>query len=211
MSRWGQPLFCTLELNRMLLPREMIGYLSRQIVKRLAPKSIDAANPPAVTETINLVITQELEAEDKLNDEVRELLSQYADYMRQEGIPYSEMFRKIKNQLVIKNKIVRASGRDSNDSMKLSRDKVTDLSHKIVGELKKSREIRIKRPDNEMRLDIVKGFTEVLLAEDKADRDARAKVRSMKKDIPEGSEEFDLLQKRYYGEELKKLGIDFNA
>ena len=195
----------------MLLPREMIGYLSRQIVKRLAPKSIDAANPPAVMETINLVITQELEAEDKLNDEVRELLSQYADYMRQEGIPYSEMFRKIKNQLVIKNKIVRASGRDSNDSMKLSRDKVTDLSHKIVSELKKSREIRVKRPDNEMRLDIVKGFTEVLLAEDKADRDARAKVRSMKKDIPEGSEEFDLLQKRYYGEELKKLGIDFNA
>ncbi len=195
----------------MLLPREMIGYLSRQIVKRLAPKSIDAANPPAVMETINLVITQELEAEDKLNDEVRELLSQYADYMRQEGIPYSEMFRKIKNQLVIKNKIVRASGRDSNDSMKLSRDKVTDLSHKIVAELKKSREIRVKRPDNEMRLDIVKGFTEVLLAEDKADRDARAKVRSMKKDIPEGSEEFDLLQKRYYGEELKKLGIDFNA
>ena len=52
----------------------MIGYLSRQLVKRLAPKSIDAANPPAVTETINLVITQELEAEDKLNDEVRELL-----------------------------------------------------------------------------------------------------------------------------------------
>ena len=95
--------------------------------------------------------------------------------------------------------------------MKLSRDKVTDLSHKIVSELKKSREIRVKRPDNEMRLDIVKGFTEVLLAEDKADRDARAKVRSMKKDIPEGSEEFDLLQKRYYGEELKKLGIDFNA
>jgi len=195
----------------MLLPREMIGYLSRQVVKRLAAKSIDAANPPAVTETITLVITQELEAEDKLNDEVRELLSQYADYMRQEGIPYSEMFRKIKNQLVIKHKIVRASGRDSNDSMKLSRDKVTDLSHKIVAELKKSREIRIKRPDNEMRLEIVKGFTEVLMAEDKCDRDARAKVRSQKKEIPEGSEEFDLLQKRYYGEELKKLGIDFSA
>ena len=189
----------------------MIGYLSRQLVKRLAPKSIDAANPPAVTETITTVITRELEAEDKLNDEVRELLSQYSDYMRQEGIPYSEMFRKIKNQLVIKNKIVRASGRDSNDNMKLSRDKVTDLSHKIVAELKKSREIRVKRPDNEMRLDIVKGFTEVLLAEEKADRDARAKVRSLKKDIPEGSEEFDLLQKKFYSEELRKLGIDFNA
>jgi hypothetical protein len=40
------------------------------------------------------------------------------------------------------------------------------------------------------------------------DRLSREKVRSQKRDIPEGSEEWDLLQKRYYAEELKKLGID---
>jgi hypothetical protein len=32
----------------------------------------------------------------------------------------------------------------------------------------------------------------------------------MKRDIPEGSEEWDILQKRYYAEELKKYGIDPN-
>ena len=44
--------------------------------------------------------------------------------------------------------------------------------------------------------------------EEKADRASRDNVRRMKKDIPEGSEEWDILQKRFYGEELKKFGID---
>jgi len=51
-------------------------------------------------------------------------------------------------------------------------------------------------------------MTEILLAEEKVDRAARQKIRSQKRDIPEGTEEWDLLHKRYYSEELKKLGID---
>ncbi|MBY0372720.1 MAG: DUF507 family protein [Bryobacteraceae bacterium] len=195
----------------MLLAKELVGYLSRQLVKRLAPKSIDAVNPAGTAELIQKIITDELEIEDKLNEEVRELLGQYSDYMRQESISYQEMFRKIKNQMVQKRKIIRASGRDTNDNMKLSRDKITDLSHKILSALKKSREVRVKKAENDIRLDIVAGFTELLLTEEKVDRDARAKVRSIKRDIPEGSEEFELLQKRYYAEELKKLGIELNS
>ena len=41
-----------------------------------------------------------------------------------------------------------------------------------------------------------------------ADRASRDKVRSIKRDISEGSEEWDILQKRYYADELKKFGID---
>ena len=51
-------------------------------------------------------------------------------------------------------------------------------------------------------------YTEILQVEEKADRAARDKVRSIKRDISEGSEEWDILQKRYYAEELKKFGID---
>jgi hypothetical protein len=51
-------------------------------------------------------------------------------------------------------------------------------------------------------------MTDVLLTEEKVDRAARLKVRSQKREIPEGTEEWDLLHKRYYAEELKKLGID---
>jgi hypothetical protein len=192
----------------MLLPRDFVAYLSRQIVRRLAPGAIETPSPEKITELVNNLIAEELDAEDRLNDEVRDILEQYSDYMRREGVSYQDMFRKAKNQLIQQRKIVRASGRDTGDAMKLSRDKITDISHKLVVVLKKSRDLRMKKDVNDVRLEIVKAFTEILQVEEKADRAARDKVRSMKRDIPEGSEEWDILQKRYYGEELKKYGID---
>src|ERR1700749_2455830 len=119
----------------MLLAREFIGYLSRQLVRRLSPGVIDTSNLSAAAEVISQTIAEDLSTEDKLNDEVRELLDQYSDYMRREGVSYQEMFRRIKNQLMSQRKIIRASGRDTGDAMKLSRDKVNDLSHKIVTNL----------------------------------------------------------------------------
>jgi len=110
-----------------------------------------------------------------------------------------------------KRKIVRASGRDTGDNMKLSRDKITQISHKIMTELKKTREVRIRKDANEIRLAVVKAISEILLVEERAERAARDKIRSQKRDIPEGSEEWDLLHHRYYAEELKKLGIDLNS
>jgi len=118
------------------------------------------------------------------------------------------MFRRIKNTLVAQRKVVRASGRDTGDHMKLSRDKITDISHKLVTTLRKSRELRFKKDPNDVRLEIVRAITDLLAVEEKVDRTSRDKIRSQKKEIPEGSEEWDLLQKRYYAEELKKFGID---
>jgi hypothetical protein len=192
----------------MLLPREFVSYLSRQIVRRLTPGTVETHSPDKVAELVGSIITEELNAEDKLNDEVRDLLEQYSDYMRKEGVSYQDMFRKIKNTMVQQRKIVRASGRDTGDQMKLSRDKITDISHKLIGAIRKSRDVRLKKDMNDARLEIVKAFTEILQVEEKADRASRDKVRSVKRDIPEGSEEWDILQKRYYAEELKKFGID---
>jgi len=192
----------------MLLAREFVSYLSRQIVRKITPQILETPNPQGIAEVIDNIITEELATEDRLNDEVRDILGQYSEYMRREGVSYQEMFRKIKNTLIAQRKVVRASGRDSGDQMKLSRDKVTDMSHKIVAALRKSREVRVKKDPNEVRLEIVRALTELLTAEEKVDRTARDKVRSQKREIPEGSEEWDLLHKRYYAEELKKLGID---
>ena len=193
----------------MLLAREFVTYLSRRLVRRLAPQIIETTTPDVVAEKIAEVIADELAVEDRLNDEVRDLLSQYSEYMRREGVSYQEMFRRIKNTLISQRKVIRASGRDSGDAMKLSRDKVSDISHKIVDMLRRSRELRLKDKDpNNVRLEIVRNMTELLVAEEKVDRTARLKIRSQKREIPEGTEEWDLLHKRYYSEELKKFGID---
>jgi hypothetical protein len=191
----------------MLLAKEFVSYIARQIVQQITPQMIETADPAAAAEMIGNLITEELMAEDRLNDEVREMLSQYSEYMRREGVSYQEMFRKIKNTLIAQRKMVRAAGRDTGDHMKLSRDKITDVSHKLMEMLKKSRSFRLKKPENDVRLAIVKLITETLQTEEKVDRAARQKVRTHKKEMIEGSDEWALLHRRYYAEELKKMGI----
>ena len=192
----------------MLLAREFIGYLSRQLVQRLAPRVIETSDPQLAADHIEYSIEEDLSVEDKLNDEVRDILDKYSEQMRRDGVSYQDMFRKIKNTLITQRKVIRAAGRDSGDHMKLSRDKINDISHKIVAELRKSRDFRVKRQPNDVRLELVKVVTDLLVTEEKVDRAARTKIRTQKRDIPEGTEEWDLLHKRYYAEELKKLGID---
>ena len=101
----------------MLLAREFVSYLSRQIVRKLAPGILETANPQGVADIVAAVITDELQEEDRLNEEVREILGQYQDYMRREGVSYQEMFRRTKNTLIAQRKVIRASGRDTGDAM----------------------------------------------------------------------------------------------
>ncbi|MEK7405005.1 MAG: DUF507 family protein [Acidobacteriota bacterium] len=194
----------------MLIAREFINYLARQLVRRLSPQMIETTQPQAVAELMAGVITEELMVEDRLNDEVREILSEYSEYMRRQGVSYQEMFRRIKNTLIAQRKVIRASGRDTGDQMKLSRDKIIDISHKLLTGLRKARQARLKKDQNEIRLEMVRAITDLLALENKVDRAARQKIRSQKREIPEGSEEWDLLLRRYYAEGMKKLGIELS-
>jgi uncharacterized protein len=195
----------------MLLAREFIAYMARELVHRLSPSMFDASNSALAAPVIALVIEEDLSIEDRLNDEVRDLLDDYSEYMRRENVSYQEMFRRVKNQLLAQRKVIRAAGRDTGDQMKLSRDKINDLSHKIVSAMKKSREFRLRRDTNELRLAIVREITELLKLEDRVDHAARLKIKSQKREITEGGEEYDVLHRRYYAEELKKLGINLQS
>jgi len=195
----------------MLLARELVDYISREIVKRMSPLWIESTDSYLAAEFIAGIIETDLAVEDQLNDEVREVLSQYSEYMRREGVSYQDMFRRIKNTLITQRKVIRAAGRDSGDPMKLSRDKINDLSHKVVAALRKSRDFRLKRDPNDVRLELVKIITDLLQTEEKVDSAARTKIRTQKREISEGTEEWDLLHRRYYAEELKKLGIDLSG
>src|ERR1700749_338701 len=106
----------------MLLAREFIAYMSRELVNRLSPGFFETSNPAVAAGAISQIVEEDLSIEDKLNDEVRELLEQYSDYMRRENVSYQDMFRKVKNQLLAQRKVIRAAGRDTGDPMKLSRD-----------------------------------------------------------------------------------------
>ncbi len=91
----------------MIYSKEYVGYLARQIVKRLKEgEFIDIPNPDAVVERVNAAMFDELSLEDRINEEVRAILEAFSDEARQMGADYQEAFKKIKMQLVRKYKAV---------------------------------------------------------------------------------------------------------
>ena len=91
----------------MLLSREYVGYLARQISQKLVSgEFIETKNVNRVSEALNTALLEELQLEDRINDEVRLILEQYQDEMRRAGASYQEMFKKVKGELVRKYKAV---------------------------------------------------------------------------------------------------------
>ncbi len=91
----------------MLLSKEYVGYLAREVTKKLiAAKAIETSAVPKVTERVHAALLDELTLEDRINDEVRVILEAYAEEMNKTGANYQEMFRKVKSELVRKYKAV---------------------------------------------------------------------------------------------------------
>ncbi len=91
----------------MLLSKEYVGYLARQITEKLiAGDFIDTKDVGLVAGALNNALLEELQLEDRINDEVRLILEQYQDEMSRAGASYQEMFKKVKGELVRKYKAV---------------------------------------------------------------------------------------------------------
>ena len=89
--------------------------------------------------------------------------------------------------------------------MRLSREKINRLSHLVTEELVKLDDVEFVEDRNTIRLEIVKIINEELKKEEAIDTEAKRKIESMKKSIPEGSLEWEILYRKYYTEEVKKL------
>ena len=91
----------------MLLSRDFVGYMASEVVKRLiSAQMIEARAPDALTQRVRQAMLEELTVEDRLNEEVRQILSQYADQMRRTGASYQEMYKKVKAQLARERKLI---------------------------------------------------------------------------------------------------------
>jgi hypothetical protein len=91
----------------MLLSKEYVGFLAREVTKKLiAGAFIETKNNAAVGERVHQALLEELSLEDRINDEVRVILEAYSEEMRRSGANYQEMFRKVKTELVRKYKAV---------------------------------------------------------------------------------------------------------
>jgi hypothetical protein len=91
--------------------------------------------------------------------------------------------------------------------MRLSREKIVRISHQIVELLVQSNEVEFIEDRDTIRQHMVQTMTNVLRDEEKLEQEVRKRITSQKKEILEGSEEWDVLFRKYYSEELRRAGI----
>ena len=91
--------------------------------------------------------------------------------------------------------------------MRLSRDKMNKLAHTVTDALAEMNNVDFVEDRNSVRLEVRRILEELLKAEARIDAAARQKIESQKRTILEGTQEWDILYRKYYNEEVKKLGI----
>jgi hypothetical protein len=91
-------------------------------------------------------------------------------------------------------------------SNRLSREKINYLSRQILNVLEKDDQVDFLDDSNEIRLVIVKSIEEEMKLYEALDKKAIDKIQSQKKAIEEGSREWEILYRKYYNDELAKLG-----
>ena len=91
--------------------------------------------------------------------------------------------------------------------MRISRDKLNKLAHTVADSLAEIPECDFLEDRNTIRQEARKALEKLLMEETKIDAAARAKIYSQRKIIVEGSQEWDILYRKYYNDEVKKLGL----
>jgi hypothetical protein len=91
-------------------------------------------------------------------------------------------------------------------SSRLSREKINFLSKRVLEVLTRNDKVEFLDDPNEIRLSIVRAIEEEMRLYEQLDKKAIEKIQTQKKAIEEGSREWEILYRKYYNEELAKLG-----
>jgi len=91
--------------------------------------------------------------------------------------------------------------------MRISREKIVRLSHKMTEVLVASGDVEFIEDRDTIRQNIVQMLSNQLREEEKIEAEVQKKITSQKKEILEGSEEWEVLHRKYYSDELRRMGI----
>jgi len=88
--------------------------------------------------------------------------------------------------------------------MRLSREKINQISHVMMKAFMRDENIEIFRDENDIRLEIVRIITEELKIEEALDQEVRKRLESYKRKMVEGTAEWEILYQKIYEEEANK-------
>ena len=91
--------------------------------------------------------------------------------------------------------------------MRLTREKTMRLSHIVTDVLVASEDVEFVEDRDTIRQKTVQILQDLLKEEEAVDAEIRKKISSQKKEVLKGSEEWDVLYRKYYAEEMRRMGI----
>lgn len=91
----------------MLISRDYVGHMASEVVKKLVEgELIETKAVDALIQRVRQRMMEEVTVEDRLNDEVRQILTDRQDEMRRTGVSYQEMYKKVKAHLARERKLI---------------------------------------------------------------------------------------------------------
>ena len=150
----------------------------------------------AVVERVKELIDANLEQERELDGKVREIIDENYDDIEFQRADERQLFFMIKKRLAPEYGVIMNYD-----------DRYNDLSHQILDELYENYLIDYDVNENQVKNVIFKSFKSFAKAYDEIDDIVYNKIRSMKREVIPGSQEYELLYERLYEDELKRRGM----
>jgi hypothetical protein len=88
--------------------------------------------------------------------------------------------------------------------MRLSHAKVNHITNLLIEHLRNDDSVEFFQDDSDIRMEIARVINEELKDDETIDNEVRRKIETQKRDIPEGSEEWEILYRKYYDEEMAR-------
>lgn len=89
--------------------------------------------------------------------------------------------------------------------MRLSHERCVHLSHQVINLLEDDEQVEFLRDPNDIRLKVLQILEGEMARQDELEETIRRRIATQRRDIPEGSAEWELLFRKYYEDEMKKV------
>ncbi len=91
----------------MALRTEFVELLAEKVSEELVEREvIELPKEFSIIDAVFEALNEEVTIEERLNEEVRTVLNEYGNQMRDSGASYQEMFKLIKKKLVRERKVI---------------------------------------------------------------------------------------------------------
>lgn len=180
----------------MRLPPPLVDLLAKGTVNTLLQKGTLASDHPRDTiDKVARLITEDLKVEEEIHEEARLRLAAHQAELQGVEVEYSRLLTKVRGEIAAQRGFVIGTGPG-----KLPRERVQSLAGQIVELLLDDDAVEYFVKEQELRVAVVRALEEELRRDAQREEKARQKVRSIRRNIPEGSGEFDALFKQFYRE-----------